>query len=346
MVTNIDANVGRVMQSLDQLGLADDTILIFTSDHGPCGSASVDGQPRFNAGLCDIKGSVSEGGLRVPCLVRYPKRISAGFDLDRIANPIDWLPTLASLCDAQPPTDRTIDGVDLTPLLVGECAPDAWPDRTLFIQWHRGDVPQRGRNFCAITQQYKFASPAPGAGPWTIDDAAPELYDLQADPGETTNLAADQPERCARLSAEYEAWFDDVSTGRGPTPQAHFAPPRIVVGHPASPTVTLTQQDWRSESGEHFQDDTQAGHWLIHVADPGPYDITVEVPSAESGPELELACGGVRLQQRLASEQVFARFANITLTPGDHRLDCTRRRADRHEGVRFVTLTKRDTSDP
>jgi len=346
MVSNIDANVGRVMHQLDTLGLADDTLLIFTSDHGPCGSANVGGKPRYNAGLRDIKGSVFEGGLRVPCLVRYPKRISAGTDLDRIANPIDWLPTLASLCGAPLPGDRVIDGTDLTPLLVGECDLHAWPDRNLFVQWHRGDVPQRGRNCCVITQQHKWVRPAPAAGPWQPSDTPDQLYDLPADPGETTDLADALPQRCAELRAAYDAWFDDVSAGRGDSPAAHFAPPRIIVGAPASPTTALTQQDWRSESGEHFRDDTHAGHWLIDVADAGPYDITVEVPPAESGPELALTCGPVRLNQRLASEQRLVRFPNITLPPGPQRLDCYRRRADRREGVRFVTLTRRDASNP
>ncbi len=338
MVENIDTNVGRALAKLDELGLADDTIVVFTSDHGPCGSANVDGQPRYNAGLRDIKGSVYEGGLRVPCFVRYPKRISAGVEVDRLANPIDWLPTLASLCQApgSVPTDRTIDGVDLTPLLVGEASPDDWPRRKLFIQWHRGDVPQHGRNCCVITQRYKWCRP--GAAP-------EELYDLEADPGEAIDLAASMPDRCAQMRAAYDAWFEDVSTTRGKTAEENYAPPRIVVGDDAAPQVVLSQQDWRSECGEHFCDDTKHGHWLIDVADPGPYDITVRLPPSESGPELVFACGGVALNLRLASEQSSARFANITLPTGPNRLDCYRLRADQREAVRLVTIQRRSVQE-
>jgi arylsulfatase A-like enzyme len=335
MVENIDTNVGRALSKLDELGLADETVVVFTSDHGPCASANVDGKPRFNAGLRGIKGSVYEGGLRVPCFVRYPKRIGAGTDVDRIANPIDWLPTLASLCGAtrRLPRDRAIDGVDLTPLLVGEASADDWPERELFVQWHRGDVPRRYRNAAVITQQYKWCRPG--------DGAADELYDVSADPGETVDLSGSMPERCDVLRSAYDGWFDQVSRTRGQTPAENYGPPRIVVGSDASPRVVLSQQDWRSEQGEHFMDDTKRGHWLIDVAEAGPYDITVRLPGGESGPELVLACGRRSLHTNLASEQITVRFANITLPTGPQRLDCFRVRADRREGVRFVEIEKR-----
>lgn len=335
MVENIDTNVGRVLGKLDELGLAEDTVVIFTSDHGPCGSANVDGQPRYNAGLRGIKGGVYEGGLRVPCFVRYPKRIGAGTDVDRIANPIDWLPTLASLCGAtrRVPGDRAIDGVDLTPLLVGEASASDWPDRELFVQWHRGDVPRRYRNCAVITQRYKWCRPG--------ESGVDELYDVEADPCETMDLSGSMPEHGEAMRAAYDAWFDDVSRTRGQTPAENFAPPRIIVGSDASRRVVLSQQDWRSEQGEHFMDDTKRGHWLIDVAAEGPYDITVRLPGGESGPELVLACGRRSLHANLASEQVTVRFANITLPTGPQRLDCYRLRADRREGVRFVEIERR-----
>ena len=100
------------------------------------------------------KGDVYEGGIRVPYFMRWPKGMPAGFKTDKIASHIDVLPTLLSLCNVDSPSDLRMDGVDLTPLIRGREV--AWPDRTLFIQTHRGSRPRQYHNCTAITQRYKW----------------------------------------------------------------------------------------------------------------------------------------------------------------------------------------------
>lgn len=269
MVENIDHNVGRMLDRLEALGAADHTLVLYTSDHGPCGSARDDQRrSRFNAGLRDIKGTVYEGGVRVPCFWRWPGRFDPDRELDRIANPVDIMPTLADACGFEPPADRAIDGVSLMPLLGGTTAPADWPDRHVFVQWHRGDEPVRYRKAAAIGQHYKWVRP---------DEHEPdELYDLEADCGETRDLAGDLPDVVERMRGAYDAWFDDVCGDR----PDNFAPPRITIGTDHEPTTVLTRQDWRLYPGLGEAWDTEhPGYWPITVAEAGRYRARVSVPN-------------------------------------------------------------------
>lgn len=318
MVENIDHNVGRALGKLEELGIADRTIVIYVSDHGPCVSANGPGRRvRWNANLRSTKGTPYDGGLRVPMFIRWPKRIADGRDLDRLSGPMDVMPTLAHLCNASLPDDRTIDGVDLAPLLLERAKPDHWPQRQLFSQWHRGDVPQRYRNFAVIEQRWKLVCSRLGAQPWNDDGAAPgegeltnmlELYDVSADPGETQNLAAQHPDVVARLRAAYDAWFDDVSRTRGETT---YDPPPIHLGACEQNPTVLTRQDRRLYPERGAQPDSWdiriPGWWMVHVARPGGYSVRVRVTPADDPRELVLRCGEVSCRAMVpagAAEQV------------------------------------------
>ena len=140
------------------------------------------------------------------------------------------------------PTDRTIDGRSALGRLLGD--PTASPElteRQLVLQSHRGDTPVAEHHFALIGPRWKLVR-ASGFGANEPPAEHPfELYDLDADPGETEDLAASHPELVAELRADYAAWFRDVSTSR----PDNFAPPRIVPGTMAEPTTLLTRQDWR-----------------------------------------------------------------------------------------------------
>ena len=124
MISNIDANVGRLMQRLDALGLAENTIVVFLTDNGPNGN-------RYTGPLRDRKGSVLEGGIRSPLLVRWPARLPAGGKaVDRIAAHIDVTPTLLDAAGVEPPAGLHLDGRSLLDLLAGDGDTAAWPDRT------------------------------------------------------------------------------------------------------------------------------------------------------------------------------------------------------------------------
>ena len=320
MVANIDHNVGRLLDALDASGRADDTLVVFTSDHGPCGSARLeDGSQRFNAGLRGHKGTLYEGGVRVPCLLRLPGRFATGRDLEVPANPIDWLPTLAGLAGAAVPEDRVIDGVDLGPLLAADGDPAAAPDRLLFMQWHRGDAPVRSRNAGVIAGTWKWYRPH--------EDAPDELYDLAADPGETTDLAAERSQRVADLRAAYDAWFDAVSTERAD----NYAVPPIPVGGDA-PRQRLSRNDWRVLGADGWGDD-ERGQWWLDAGD-APKDLRVHLRWSDAAdPE--------RIHVRLEDDVHAARPGEdltLRVTPGRHAIEAWGERGERRWAALYVEL--------
>lgn len=312
MVENIDWNIGRLLNKLDELGLRENTIVIYTSDHGPCRSADNKDAPaekriRFNAGLRDAKGSLYEGGIRVPHFWMWPGHFAAEHDIDRIASPIDVAPTLAALCGLQLPDDRTIDGVDLSPLLTGQQEPQDWPARSIFMQWHRGDVPVAHRNSATITQQYKLYRPT--------DDVPDELYDIINDPSETTDLAADKPELVASLRQQYLDWFADVSSTR----PDNYAPPRIYIGTAHENPTLLTRNDWRIH-GEDGWGDEHYGHWEVKAPEDATYQITLRFSHALTDQPVFLKIDDVVREQVLAAGQDCI-FEGVPIESGLHQIE-------------------------
>ena len=198
MISDLDDHVGRVMQALDSAGLTDRTLVVFTSDNGTTHPAGKN--PRFGtggvdsgffnstAGLRGYKGSVYEGGLRVPLIVRLPGRIPAGSVNDRPSYFADWFPTL---CDAaRLKTPRGMDGQSLWPQLMGRKNPAQHRPMVWVFPEYGGQVAVRMNDFKAVRQRLK--TPQPGA--W-------ELYDLKSDPNEQTDLAGQRPELIAQAEA-------------------------------------------------------------------------------------------------------------------------------------------------
>lgn len=332
MVENIDHNVGRMLAKLDELGLADDAIVVFTADHGPCPSATVDKEIRWNAGLRGLKGTMYEGGIRTAVLLRYPGKFAAGCDLDRLANPIDWLPTFASICGAEVPTDRAIDGVDLSPLLLGQTALSDWPDRLVGMQWHRGDVPQRGRNATMIGQRYKWYSPE-----LTGRD---ELYDLVEDPSESRDISAEHPELVAEYKAAYDAWFDDVCSTRGSSPAENFAMPPIVLDAPDGEPVTLTWQDWRLYGDREGWNERFPGFWPVRVNEAGEFRIIVDLPGFSEDRTLVVKCGSFEVSRPAMTRVTTSAFGCVRLEAGDYNLEAYLEGGDERLGVKQVRVLK------
>ncbi len=272
MVENIDQNVGRLLDRLDVLDIADDTIVIFLTDNGP-------NTLRYVGDLRGMKSHVHGGGIRTSFFVRWPARVEAGRQIDTMAAHIDVMPTLLEATGVEPPSGVTIDGVSFAPELEGRTNDRA--DRALFIQTHRGDVPQMYHNVSIHTEQWKLVN-ASGFG---LDEMAGEprweLYDVSVDPGESNNLVEQNPERLALLKQQYEEWFRDVSATR----EDNYAPPRIVLGSSHEPVSVLTRQDWR-----HFQDRPWAprsnGIWKIHAEQGGAHRVTVLLKTQPESVEL------------------------------------------------------------
>lgn len=311
MNANLDGNVGRLLDALDRLGLAEDTVLLFTSDHGPCPSARdlsapAGRQDRWNAGLRGIKGDLYEGGIRVPALWRLPGRFPAGTTLAEPTHPVDVLPTLCGLCGVAGDAARPSDGIDLTPRLAGG---GQAAERALFMQWHRGDVPILGRNAAVIESRLTWLRPA--------ENRPAELYDLATDPGQSHDLAAELPAEVRRLGERYERWFDEVGASLG---AGTFDPPDLSVGHPAQPTTLLTTQDWRMLGPEGWCRDDLRGEWRLRVHTRGPYRVRVRFRA-------DAPAGQVRLRlDHLTHDLPGAgadgwHEATLSLDPGSRRLE-------------------------
>jgi arylsulfatase A-like enzyme len=193
MIANIDDNVGRLVSKMDQWGLAGNTLLIFMTDNGHSM------RNLYNAGMRAHKGTPYEGGTRVPAFFRWPGQIKAGVDIDRLCAHIDLFPTLAELCGATIPAKVRLDGRSLMPLLRNPNA--RWPDRHLFIhlgRWKRGEAKESKHKQCAVrSQRFRLVNNQ-------------ELYDIEKDSGETTNVIDKYPEAAAGMRKAYDQWWDEV----------------------------------------------------------------------------------------------------------------------------------------
>jgi arylsulfatase/arylsulfatase A len=315
MVENIDMNVGRVLQCLDQQGVAENTIVVYTSDHGQCGSSRHAGENRFNSGLRDIKGSIYNGGLQVPSFWRWPAKFPANRAIDRIANPIDVLPTLLDAAGVALPEVK-IDGTSLLPLLDGSAEPDDWPDRRIFVQWHRGDEPQARRNACVITQQHKLC--------WPEGSNAPEVYDLLDDPGEAHDICPDYPDIVERLSAAYDTWFAEVSSTR----ENNYACPRIVIGSEHERFTVLTRQDNRMDGPDDWGDDALT-HWEVEIAEAGDYNIRIRLPAAVTDAHWHLKLDEREESTATSDETRSVLFESVPLNAGPLRVEAWAEAGDR-----------------
>lgn len=214
-VEELDHHTGRLLDAMDELGLRDNTMVIFLSDNGAWNNMQVRLRNKHKGAVAwgssgplrEGKGSCYEGGLRVPCIVRWPGKVPAGRVSDAILGSIDFLPTFASLCGFDVPVDRHIDGVDQSDLLSGRLKQGA---RNQYYYFCRNELHavRKGR--------FKLRLPGLKVHYGYVKDKGSgqlELYDLVADIGERQNLAAEKPEVVAELQALARA----------------FVPPKVVL---------------------------------------------------------------------------------------------------------------------
>jgi arylsulfatase A-like enzyme len=268
MCENIDWNVGRVLQKLDELKLAENTIVVYFSDNGP-------NSWRWNGGMKGRKGSTDEGGVRSPLLVRWPGRIKPGTRIAQIAAAIDLLPTLADGAGIPIDGGKPLDGISLMPALAGNESP--WPDRMIFSHWNK--------SVGVRTQRYR------------LDNAA-KLYDMIKDPGQQRDIAKEDPETAKKLTEAAENWRRDVLSllKREDRP--------FPVGHPAFPWTQLPARDGvphgnvRRSAGapncSYFTNWTSKDDsitWSIDVANAGRYEAVVYYTCAKTdvGSKIDLS---------------------------------------------------------
>jgi len=217
-LTALDQQIGRLRSELRRLGVADDTMLWFCSDNGPAGSAHPHGRANMHGstiGLRGRKGSLYEGGIRVPALLEWPRMIDTPRSVDVPCTVTDYVPTVRAAVGLPPIDDRPIDGEDLMPLIRGRATRRDKPmgfhlheSQALINERYKLIRPHtKGR----IMRQYGgYAARDLPADEATWKQLAPrgrgyELYDLLADPRETRNLAGEEPKVVAAMTREMEA---------------------------------------------------------------------------------------------------------------------------------------------
>jgi arylsulfatase B len=256
MIANIDHNVGQLREFLQQRGLAENTIFIFTTDNGTSSGAKI-----FNSGMRGAKGSQFDGGHRVPFFLRWP---AGGFDQARDIVPItahvDVVPTLLELCDIPAPDDIRFDGVSIVPLLRGE--DQQWPDRILVTDSQRVKDPVRWKQSAVMTSRWRLIN-------------GRQLYDVQVDPGQTRDVASGYPDVVSRLTNFYQEWWAELE----PTFSQETA---IYLGAEEENPARLTSHDWITSGATPWNQShvragkngpKNTGYWNVNVVQPGNYRI-------------------------------------------------------------------------
>jgi len=199
MMESLDTAVGNVLETLHQCGLDESTIVIFTGDNG--GVSSGDGFCTSNLPLRGGKGRQWEGGIREPFYIRYPQQIKAGSTSDVPATGADFYPTILDLCGLPLLPEQHVDGVSLVPAVEGK----AMPERPLY--WHYPHYGNQGGEPSSIVRK----------GPWKLihyyEDGRNELYNLENDPSETSDLSLEMPVTTKRMAGELMAWLESVNAG-------------------------------------------------------------------------------------------------------------------------------------
>jgi arylsulfatase A-like enzyme len=252
MVSNIDDNIGRLLEHLDELGIADNTILIFMTDNGPQ-------QKRYTGGMRGRKAMVYRGGIRVPMLMRYPKGIEGNRDIDITSTHMDIVPTLAELCNMNLPKDRTIDGKSLVPLLKNEKVD--WQERPLFFSWTRR-YPELYNNVALQKGDFRFV----GMTNYDSEIQDFELYNFKNDPAEENNLISENEGLALELKAEFNKQYYDLISSDHLINQAE-----IRVGTKYENPVFLNRNDADGERGIWAQEEV-FGQWRLDVIK-GKYNV-------------------------------------------------------------------------
>lgn len=255
MIANIDWNMGRLQNVLEENGLSENTILIFTTDNG-----SAAGWEFYNAGMREGKGSEYDGGHRVPFFISWPAGgLSGGRDVRHLTAHVDILPTLIDLLNLPAPDGVHFDGTSLAPLLKQSQAD--WPHRTLVTDSQRIHLPEKWKQSAVMTDRWRLIN-------------GRELYDMHTDPGQHTDCSANYPETVADLRESYEQWWNSM--------KASFTDNcEIVLGNESENPSVLTAHDWMLKEGYPPWNQQQIrkmahvkeGSWAVEMEQAGTYRI-------------------------------------------------------------------------
>ena len=292
MLENQDRNVGRILAKLKKLNLENDTIVVYFSDNGPNTS-------RWTGGMKGKKAMTDEGGVRSPLFIRWPGKIAAGSQVKPIAGAIDLSPTLHALAGVKRVGDKPQDGRDLTPLLNKGSDAD-WAPRYIFNSW--------ANNVSVRTQTHRL-------------DNGGNLFDMIADPGQTTPIQAKQPELAKELTAAVADWRKELgiatpAAGKGKGKAANgpgnaVDPRPLAIGYREFPITMLPARDGeprgemlrsgKAPNSSYFVNWTKltdSAVWNIEVVNAGTYVVALDYtcPKADIGSKVELSFEGITLK--------------------------------------------------
>jgi len=316
MIANIDDNVGAFRHFLDQEGLTNNTIFIFTTDNGTSSGAEV-----FNDGMRGRKGSQYDGGHRVPMFIYWPNgKLTGGYDVKPITSYVDVVPTLIDLCELKSPPSVKFDGISISPLLSGD-TPANWPDRMLVTDSQRVKDPIKWKSSAVMTSD------------WRLIDGK-ELYEIKKDPGQTKDVAKEHPVVFDRMRNFYESWWSELE----PTFANATA---IYLGHPNDNPSRLTSHDWITTGSTPWNQShirgamtgkKNTGFWNVQVHEAGRYvirlrrwpeeadlPISVAIPPGTSVPGAKAyrTTPGVAIAPIQASLSIANIEVEKQVTPGD-----------------------------
>jgi arylsulfatase A-like enzyme len=214
MIHSLDENVGRILRSLEELKLADHTLLIFASDNG--GNHYADRpQKTNNAPLRDGKGAAYEGAYRVPLIIRWPGRVPAGVETSEPVSSIDFFPTLQALVEKEQRPEQKLDGINLLPLLLEQS-----PLGREALYWHYPHYHHGGASPHGVIRKGRYRLIE------HYDGTQAELYDIENDIGETVNLVYSMPEKTRELLNDLQQWRKKVGA-QMPTINPNYDPVRM-----------------------------------------------------------------------------------------------------------------------
>lgn len=262
MVTNLDDNIGKVLKKLDELNIAENTLVIFMTDNGPQ-------QTRYLAGMRGLKGSVYRGGVRVPFFMKLPSQFEGNKDIVTTTAHIDILPTLADICNVELPKSRIIDGRNLMPLIKGEQVD--WTNRSLFFYWTR-KYPELYKNVALQKGRYKLV----GQASYNADIVDFELFDIDKDPYEQNNIVMENIGIANALKYELDQNFHELVNSEN-----LVNGPRIFIGNENENPTFLSRNDAEGERAIWRQKEIY-GKWRVSIA-AGHYNIKYKFDSPLKG---------------------------------------------------------------
>jgi hypothetical protein len=285
MIENIDQNVDRLLKTLDQTRLADSTIVIFLTDNGPNGN-------RYNGGMRGRKGSVHEGGCRVPCFVRWRGELQPR-QIEQIAGHIDWLPTLAELCDVDLPQSVSLDGKSLVKLL-REGEDPALADRSILTyRPDREELDRFGRG-AVRTNRYRL----------TIERGKPALFDMRTDPQQKQDISEQHPQLTEQLAESIRDYFQTIVPSITATRHVPITKQRSVF----IPAVDATLEGepgfadgirWAHSWVDRWVSTEDRIRWPLDVKQSGRYHVALHYVCADGDVPVTATVGGQPLTTKL-----------------------------------------------